>query len=318
MKKHGYLVILFVILAVSFICILLFSYSFLEQDNKAPKENLRVSVILPTNKQEYWVEVSNGIEQACSDQISISFHLPENNVLSDQLESLEMAIEAQVDGIIVQVSDELFFEAALNRATAYGIPVVILDGDAGESHYYVGSDNYRIGYLAGQAMAEITNKSAQVAIIAENENSFCQNERINGFKAAIKPFEDMLITSIEYTNPDIIEATRVAEEVLKTHPETDALFGATGISTSGIAKMIETKSNQTSYKVIGVDNNADTIKGLEQGYISGTVVQQPDEIGKQAIIILNQLLVEKNYQQDKYNYTPLQLIMGLSSIEDER
>ncbi len=318
MKKHSYLVMLFVVLTVSFVCVLLFSYRFLEQENKAPKENLRVSVILPTNKQEYWVEVSNGIEQACSDEISISFHFSENNVLSDQLESLEMAIAAQVDGIIVQVSDDIYFETALNRATAYGIPVVVIDGNAGENHYYVGSDNYQIGYLAGQAMANITNETANIAIITENENSFSQNERIDGFKAAINLFEEMSITSIEYTNPDIIEAAKVAEEVLKTHPETDALFGVTGISTSGIAKMIETKFNQTSYSVVGVDSTADTLKGLEQGYISETVVQQPNEIGKQAITILNQMLVEKNYQQSRYNYTPIQLVMELSSIENER
>ncbi len=308
--------IIFIIFAVALFTGAFSSINFMSKDNTVFESvNFRVNVILPSIKQDYWLSVVNGIEQNVSEDISISFYESENIDINSQLESLEMAIAAQVDGIIVQVPDDEYFKQALSRATISGIPVVVIDGQTEPGQFYVGSDNYEIGRLAGEAMAKTSNSNAKVAIISQNANSFSQNQRIEGFVDALNSHENMSITSIEYTNENIIEATITAEDVLKTHPETNAMFGVTGISTSGIAKMMETKANKSTYDVVGIDAMSDTLLGIEQNYIYGTVEQSPEQIGSAAISILNEILVELEYPQNQYHYTEVTLITEAETLE---
>ena len=75
-----------------------------------------------------------------------------------------------------------------------------------------------------------------------------------------------------------------AQGILQAHPDLVGFFGTDDDSTIAIADEVAAKNLQT--KVVGVDSSPDVISLLEQGRISGVVVQNPYGMGKKTVELI--------------------------------
>jgi len=83
-----------------------------------------------------------------------------------EVKSIVALTVRKVDGIMVTAADQAALDLSINAAIQAGIPVINFDADSPRSARltFVGTDNYKAGYLAGATMAEWLGGNGDVAV----------------------------------------------------------------------------------------------------------------------------------------------------------
>lgn len=95
-------------------------------------------------------------------------------------------------------------------------------------------------------------------------------------------------------NGDALTAKQNAENALQLYPDLDGMIGLYGYNPPQCLEALrEAQRNGRDVlgkvKIFGFDGLPETLNGIEQGHIDGTVVQQPFEFGYQSMKILKTL-----------------------------
>lgn len=258
----------------------------------AEKDQLHFTLVSPLVGHPYWVQVEDGMK-AANEQYGVDTQYvgPTEINIDEQIKAMETAIASEVDGIITMALDPAAFAPVIKKATDAGIPVVLIDTDAPEStrNYYAGTSNYAAGQSAAQAMIEATDGKANIGIVTGAINAANLNERIDGFKDAIKDYPDMKILAIEPSDTDLLKATQKTESMLSTYPEMDAIFGVSATDVQGAAKVVVERDLVGKVKLVGFDDMDDTLQYIRDGVVYGTIVQKPFEMGRLGVELLVQI-----------------------------
>lgn len=277
-----------------------------EEVGKEPEENLEkdsgegsynFTFVSPLVSHEYWIAVENGIQAGAQEQGVDVNVLGDTKVDVDiMVKYIDMAIASQVDGIVTMALSPAAIGPAIDRATAAGIPVVLVDTDAPESTRvaYVGTSNYDAGFEAGTAMIEATGGNAKIGIIRGTVGQETDNDRIKGFEEAIANEAGMEILTVEACNSDMLTGTQKAQDMLKAYPEMNAIFGSEGTGAVAAGKVLEEQGLSGTITVIGFDDTAECLDYIRSGVVWGTIVQKPDFMGRKAM----ELLVKANQGEE--------------------
>jgi len=264
----------------------------------APEEtfdisSLRLTFVTPYGAHPYWMKAEDGVLAAAKDLgVDVDMTGPTELNLDEQLRAIETAIASRVDGILTNGYVPEAFNPIFERAHEAGIPVVLIDADSPESTRicYIGTSNYEAGFTAGKAMIELTGGSAKIGILTGPLDSVNLNERIDGFKDAIKDQPNMEILATEVTDADLLKATEKAQTMLQAYPEMNAIFGVSGNDIVGAGTIVEEKGLVGQITLIGFDDLDQTLDFIRKGVVTATTVQRPYEMGYRGI----EMLVEIN------------------------
>jgi ribose transport system substrate-binding protein len=108
---------------------------------------------------------------------------------AEQVAVIESLIQKKVDAIGISVNDPTALKDVINKAVEAGIPVSTWDSDSPDSKrlFYLGTDNYGGGVKCGELMKGLLgDKGGKVAVLTGVIGAFNLEERIRGFKDAIK------------------------------------------------------------------------------------------------------------------------------------
>lgn len=91
------------------------------------------------------------------------------------------------------------------------------------------------------------------------------------------------------TRTDLTDRARAkqnVEDALIAHPELDGLIGLWAYNGPAILSAVKDANLQGNIQIVSFDEEEDILQGIADGYVYGTVVQQPFEFGYQAVRIL--------------------------------
>jgi ribose transport system substrate-binding protein len=266
-------------------------------------------VLIPEEvRNPYWQMVKKGADVAGKENNAIvEYTGPIQTSISEHIRFIDEAISSKVDGIITQGLSPSQMTSVINKAVQKGIPVITIDTDASNSKRaaYVGTNNYEAGMKAGQALAQATGGKANVAIIIGSEVSANQQERVSGFKAALKAYPHIKVVAIEPSNISRIQAAEKTYDIYKAHPDVNAFFGTSALDGLGIASVTSTKSGTKPF-IIGFDDLSDTLKYIKEGKIDETVAQEPYLMGYKSVQLMVDLM--KGKQIPVINNTDITII----------
>jgi ribose transport system substrate-binding protein len=77
---------------------------------------------------------------------------------------------------------------------------------------------------------------------------------------------------------------------------------------SGIVQAVKARARSQDYSIFTFDESPDILKWIDQGVISATLLQNPEEIGARSISFMLEWLEGKHNPLDRNYYTPIQLI----------
>lgn len=260
-----------------------------------------IAIISKGYQHDYWRSVELGARTAGDELgVQITFEGPDNETMIDkQIEMVKTAIAKKADAILLAALDTQALIPVVEEAHNQNIPVIMFDSNINSSIpiSFVGTDNYLAGRVAAQHLAEAVGNKGRVVIVAHNQVTSTATERRNGFVQEIETnFPYIQVVETRYSEGDQQKARRDTLELMDAIPDLAGIFATNEGSAIGAARAIEERGTAGQTVLVGFDLSDTEIGLLQEGVLTGLMVQNPFKIGylgvKTALDVLNDKTVD--------------------------
>ncbi len=285
----------FTLFLMSFLGMIYYGYKtfYIEKDSVSTKEYAYHFVLIAEEiDNEYWRLVEQGaLKASIANDVYLEYLGPPKADNSQLLRLLDRMISAKVDGIIIQGVEGKQFVDLVFKGVERGIPIITIDTDVKSSvrKAYVGTDNYYAGQLAGRTIIENTIGEQYVGIVTGRFDAINQQERIEGFKNAIKSTNRIQIVGEKESNITQIGAAQATYSLLKEFPSINALVGTSALDGIGMVEGLQEIAPNKDVYITAFDVLPETLMLIQRGKIDATIAQYPEEMGYDAIKVMIEL-----------------------------
>lgn len=261
-----------------------------KQDNTAPQggtapKKLKLAFV-SNNAANFWTIARRGCEEAEKQlgNVKVEFRLPSTGSAAEQQQILDDLLAAGVDGIAVSPVDPANQTAALDKIAAQTL-LITHDSDAPGSKRvcYIGTDNVAAGAEAGKLIKEALPEGGKIMVFVGKIDAQNAQERFSGIKKELEGSKVQII-DVRTDDTDPVRAQKNVEDTLVKYPDVACLVGLWSYNGPAILNAVKSGGKAGKVKIVCFDEEAETLLGVADGTIHGTVVQQPFEFGKQAIV----------------------------------
>lgn len=277
------------LLSIVFTSIALCYLQNLESGSNHMKPEYHFFFIGQNSVDPFWKEVQRGVSDAAEElNVVAEFCAPRFNNPEEELRYLDMAITANVDGIITHVSSDTRSIELINQAYNKGIPVVTVENDSHNSNRstFVGTNSFVLGKEAARLMIDATGGSATIAIIVSGDyelDSTSHNIKINGFLNAVKGYPEMKVVEVYTSKMGTLSAEEITQAIILNKPEIDAILTFNSMDTLGAAQAIVSHNKVGQITVIGYGDIESILHYIKMGIIYGTVMSDPYIMGYESL-----------------------------------
>lgn len=246
----------------------------------------RIAVIPKGTTHEFWKAIHAGAEKAAKEaDVEVLWKGPvREDDRGEQIKVVEDFISRGVDGMVVAPLDDRALVPPLRDAKAQGIPVVVVDSGIDWDGYvsFVATDNEKGGALAARRMGTLLGGEGSVVVMRYQEGSASTMKREAGFLGTLKKdFPDIeVVSDNQYGGATTETAYATAESLLVKFREVDGVFTPNESTTFGMLRALEDAGRAGDVSFVGFDSSDKLVRALDQGKLSGLVVQNPFKMGE--------------------------------------
>ena len=239
-------------------------------------KKLRIAIVT-NNSSDWWTIARRGGEKAAAElgDVELDFRMLSEGTAAAQKTLVDDLLARGVDGIMVSPLDVENQKEMLD-ATAAKTLLFTLGADAPASNRaaYVGTDDVASGRMAGEALRKALPNGGRIMDFVGRRDAQNAIDRLNGLKQGIEG-GNIEIIDVRTDEADSAKAkTNVADTLVK-YPEIDGLVGLWSYNTPAILNAVREAGKIGKVKIVGFDEEDQTLKGVRDGEIFATVVQQP-------------------------------------------
>ncbi len=260
----------------------------------AQKKNLKLGVVLLGRDTVFYDDILAGVRDKAEElegyNCSVLLRQTEYD-LTQQLDAIDELVAEGISGLAISPYNDNAVREKIDALHEQGIPVVTLNTDIENSRRlaYVGCHFYRSGETAGGLMHLMTGGAAErcvrVGIISGSTNILCHTERIAGFRHVTESYGGIRIVETVNTYDDETESYDLTADMLRRHPEINALYFTAGGVYGGCRAVMD--SGRAGQITVITNDMVDTTREfLENGLIAATICQQPFVQGYKPLSIL--------------------------------
>jgi ABC-type sugar transport system substrate-binding protein len=274
--------------------------------------------ILKGRGNVFWQVVRNGIDETASERgvSSVILHTDDDQTPEAQLNICLTSIARKPKVIVLGAATRNVGIECFKKAAAAGITVADIDGNvtidearaAGVSMAFtVASDNYGIGKLAAERLAQIASSpSPRVLVIKGLPGSIVSEKRARGF---VDRLRELMPGALVVGEPDAywdrMKAMNTTLDVIQREAQLDYIFSVSDAMTTGIVEALKITRKADRIKIISVDGLADARKAVISDRIESDVAQLPYLMGKRAVELAIDSAANKMLGQIEYVPTPV-------------
>jgi ribose transport system substrate-binding protein len=277
---------------LTLLLILALSAAVVAQPTFAQEKRVRLGALIKNLDNEFFLTMQKGYEFAAA-RLGIDIVVgstPTEGTAEQQLAILEGWLnEGGFDGFIVTPFRATSLNAALERATQLGIPLINIDelipADAQQGiklAAQIASNNVRAGQEAARYVAANIERGAEVAVIEGAPGTTSSIDRVTGFTNAVTEAGYKVVAS-QPANWDRARAFEVASNILQGNPNVKAIFAANDGMGLGAIEAVEAAGLGGKVIVLSVDAIPEALEAVKAGRLAGTVAQYPDEMAILAV-----------------------------------
>ncbi|ADV66079.1 ABC transporter substrate-binding protein [Deinococcus maricopensis] len=219
-----------------------------------------------------------------------------------QVSDVDSMIAQRVDAIFLAPREEKPLAAAVKKARAAGIPVILLDrtvdaklAKAGTDYVtFIGSDFIQEGRRVGEWLKKTTKGKATIIQLLGTTGSSPANDRRKGFEDAIRGQSGMKIVASQDGDFSRDKGRQVMETLLQAHPDVNVVYAHNDEMAIGAIAALEAagKKPGKDVMVLSIDGGREAVKLVADGKINYIVECNP-KFGPKAFETL------KNYAAGK-------------------
>lgn len=244
------------------------------------------------NASDFWTIARKGVEKADAElaNVDVDFRIPADGTAAEQKRIIDDLLAKGIDGIAISPVDPANQTQIINDVAKQTL-VFTHDSDAPDSNRacYVGTDNVAAGRQAGDLIKEALPQGGKIMIFVGKLDARNAQERYQGIKESLQG-SNVTIIDVRTDDTDRVRAKSNVSETLVSHPDVAALVGLWSYNGPAIANAVKEAGKANQIKIICFDEEDETLAGVRDGVIYGTVVQQPFEFGYQAITMMAKAL----------------------------
>ncbi len=251
----------------------------------------------------FWVIAEKGVEAAARDlDVNAETLMPPNGV-ADQKRMVQDLLTRGVDGIAISPIDPANQTDLLNQA-ASRTPLITHDSDAPNSNRlcYVGMSNYDAGRMCGELIKEAMPEGGSVMLFVGRLEQLNARQRRQGIIDVLldRPHnpenydepgseikgEKYVLLDTRTDQFDFGKAKSLAQDAIARYPDLGCMVGLFAYNPPKILEAVREADKLGQIKMVAFDEEAETLQGILDGHIYGTIVQNPYEYGYQSVRIL--------------------------------
>ncbi|MHA6529920.1 sugar-binding protein [Paenibacillus sp. BAC0078] len=250
-------------------------------------------VLISQELENYsWRAIEQGARKAAiAYGMELEYIGPDRINPAEQIRLLDKAISAKADAILIQGINDPEYRQLISKATDLGIPVITVDTDEPGSKRlaYVGTDNLGAGKQMGELVVKASGQQGRIGVLISNEQVENQRLRLQGFRSVISQYPGLQIIEVASSNISMLQAARVAQNMLSRYPQIGYMVGFSSSDGLGILKAVQ-RIRPTGLEIFAFDDKTETVEAVQAGEIKLTIVQQPVEMGLKAVELLHKYL----------------------------
>lgn len=263
------------------------------------------------DSHEFWNYSEKGTEAAEKEfNVNCEFHKPSNATPEQQKDFIEGALARGLDAVAIAPIDAENQAPYLDQV-AERIPVLTQDSDlppGSKRTCYIGTDNYVAGRAAGQLVKEVMPEGGKILIFvgtldAQNavERRWGVLDELAGAEKAASPPKftngqtfgkyTLLDTPLDGAKQE--KCLQLAEDALvKYQKDVDHLcmVGLWAYNPPAMLSAVQKATLTGKVKIVAFDEYRETLQGIEEGHIIGTIVQQPYMFGYESVKMMAGIL----------------------------
>lgn len=225
-----------------------------------------------------------------------------------QLSQINYFIDQGVSLLIISPNQVNTISPALERAQQKGIPVILVDRKTQSKKYtaFIGCDNYLLGKLVGDYIAQRLNGKGRIVEIRGLDNSSPAIDRHRGFVDALNAYPDLQIVASESGDWKEQSGSEVMKRVLSKTQDFDYVFAQNDRMAYGAYKVACEHGLQDKCRFVGVDGLAGKHGGLElvrQGVLEASMLYPTK--GDEVIALAMKILRHEPFARDNYLSTSI-------------
>ena len=278
-------------------------------DGTPGTETIRVAYV--TNGIDPFWSIAEAGAMAAAEELGVSCEvLMPPRGLVDQTQMVESLLARNIDGIAISPIDAANQVDLINEAAARTV-VITQDSDAPDSDRlcFIGMDNYLAGRQAGQLVKEAMPDGGSVMIFVGRLEQLNAQQRRQGVIDELldRPvgdthdlaFDPPGFTHLEGKYPiigtrtdnfDYARAKANAEDAMASHPDLGCMVGLFAYNIPNCLEAVKAAGRTGEIKLVSFDEADETLEGIRDGHVQGTISQQPYEYGYQSVVVLKALI----------------------------
>jgi ribose transport system substrate-binding protein len=254
----------------------------------------------------FWVIAEKGAKDAADKfDVQLDVRMPPKGV-ADQKRMVEELLARKVQGIAISPIDAAN-QTPFLKTVAKKTKLITQDSDAPNSNRlcYVGMDNYEAGRMCGQLVKKALPDGGSVIIFVGRLGQDNAKHRRQGVidelldrshdpKRYDKPGQVLQGDKYEILDTrtddfDFAKAKSLAQDSIVKYPKLSCMVGLFAYNPPILLEALKSAGKLKSIKLIGFDEEDGTLKGIQDGDVAGTIVQNPYKYGFESVRILQGL-----------------------------
>lgn len=254
----------------------------------AQAQDKKTLALVTNASADFWTIARRGTEKAATElpNYNVEMYVVSEATAAEQRRVLDDLLTKGVAGVSISSIDPANSTDILNKVADQAV-LFTTDSDAPESErsLYIGTDNVAAGVEAGELIKKSLPDGGQIMMFVGTMGADNARERVDGIRKSLEGSKVEII-DIRTDEVDFARAKRNVEDTLTKYPDISGLVGLYSYNTPQIVEAVRAAGRQGDVKVIGFDEDPVTLRGIADGIVDATVVQQPYEFGYQSMKLL--------------------------------
>nr|WP_294507144.1 sugar-binding protein [uncultured Rhodopila sp.] len=247
-------------------------------------QNKKQLALVTNAAADFWTIAKRGVEKAQKQHPDYSMEvvITGQATAAEQRRELDDLLARGIAGVSVSAIDPKNSTAEFNKVAAKAV-LFTTDSDAPQSNraVYIGTDNIAAGKQAGAEIKKALPNGGKVMMFVGTMDADNARERVQGIKDTLAG-GGIQILDIRTDGVDFAKAKSNVQDAL-AKGGVDCLVGLYSYNTPQIYSAVKEAGKAGSVKVVGFDEDPQTLRGIADGTIQSTIVQQPFEFGYQSM-----------------------------------
>ncbi|MBN9258113.1 MULTISPECIES: ABC transporter substrate-binding protein [unclassified Mesorhizobium] len=255
--------------------------------------DVTIPIIVKDTTSFYWQIVLAGARKAGKD---LGVKVPELGAQAEtdvngQISILENAVAGNPAAIVISPTEFKALGKPIDEAAAK-VKIIGIDSGADSKAFtsFLTTDNVQGGRVAADGLAAAIGAAnggkieGKVALITALPGAGSLEQRAQGFKEQLKAkYPGLQLVADKYADGQATTGLNIATDLITANPDLKGIFASNLIMAQGVGQAVAENNLGGKVALIGFDSDEKLIKFLNDGVISGLVVQDPYRMGYDGI-----------------------------------